>query len=209
MHYWMMFLRAWDRVSIYMPVMVMAFFALATYWLVRNTPEPQQVAVAKAPVHDPDYWMKEFAIRNFDASGRLKNEVRGDLARHFPDSDTFEIERVRMRSWDAQGRLTHASADRALSNADSSEVQLLGHAVVVREGGPVAGGVLEPALEVRGEYLHADQRNERLRSDQPVQLTRGEDRLSADGLDYSHKDRILQLGGRVKGLLIPAAPARN
>ena len=146
MRYWLMFLRAWDRVSIYMPVMVMAFFALATYWLVRNTPEPQQAVVAKAPVHDPDYWMKDFAIRNFDASGRLKNEVRGDMARHFPDSDTFEIERVRMRSWDVQGRLTHASADRALSNADSSEVQLLGHAVVVREGGPVAGGALEPAL---------------------------------------------------------------
>ena len=31
-------LRAWDRLSIYLPVMLMAVLALLTYWLVRNTP---------------------------------------------------------------------------------------------------------------------------------------------------------------------------
>ena len=30
--------RAWDRISIYLPVILMAVLALATYWLARTTP---------------------------------------------------------------------------------------------------------------------------------------------------------------------------
>ena len=30
--------RAWDRMSLYVPVMLMGLLALGTYWLARNTP---------------------------------------------------------------------------------------------------------------------------------------------------------------------------
>ena len=42
---------------------------------------------------DPDYFMKDFSVTTFVESGRLKSEVFGVAARHFPASDTLEIDR--------------------------------------------------------------------------------------------------------------------
>ena len=52
--------HAWDRLSIYLPVLLMGLLALGTWWLVRNAPAvalPHADTVAR---HEPDYLMKDF-----------------------------------------------------------------------------------------------------------------------------------------------------
>ena len=195
--------HAWDRLSIYLPVLLMGLLALGTWWLVRNAPQVQEPRPASAPRHEPDYVMKGFSIQSFDASGRLQSEVQGAVARHYPDTDTLAIDDVRLRSLSVDGRLVRATADRALSNADGSEVQLRGNAVVVREA-PAIQGKAQPRMEFRGEFLHAWPQLERVRSDQPVTLTRGKDRFTADSMEYDNLEQVLQLRGRVRGVLVPA-----
>lgn len=196
--------RGWEGVSLYLPVILMGFLALGTWWLVRNAPQPVAVQAASAPRHEADYFMSDFSVKNFDASGRLQSEVQGGLARHFPDTDTLEIDSVRMRSVAPNGRLTRASAKRALSNADGSEVQLFGNAVVTREALVTPAGTVQPPLEFRGEFLHAWPQIERVTSHQPVKITRGRDQFTADTMDYDNLEQVLQLRGRVRGTLMPA-----
>lgn len=200
--------QSWERITLYLPVMIMGLLALGTWWLVRNAPMPLVPATEKARSNQPDYSMKAFSVKSFDAKGRLQSEVQGDLARHFPETDTLEIDLARMRSVAIDGRLTLATANRALSNADGSEVQLFGNAIVTREPLPARPGVAaQPRMEFRSEFLHAFTQTERVRSDKPVVLTRGNDRFTADGMDYDNLDQVLQLHGRVKGVLMPG-PAR-
>ena len=78
--------------------------------------------------HEPDYFMEKFSVKNFGAQGQLLSEVRGEMGRHFPDTDTFEVDNPKVRAWAPDGGVTDASAKRALSNADASEVQLFGDA---------------------------------------------------------------------------------
>lgn len=196
--------RGWEGVSLYLPVILMGFLALGTWWLVRNAPQPVAAQAASAPRHEADYFMSDFSVKNFDASGRLQSEVQGGLARHFPDTDTLEIDSVRMRSVAPNGRLTRASAKRALSNADGSEVQLFGNAVVTREALVTPAGAVQPPLEFRGEFLHAWPQIERVTSHQPVKITRGRDQFTADTMDYDNLEQVLQLRGRVRGTLMPA-----
>ena len=152
--------------------------------------------------------MKNFAVKSFDATGRLQSEVMGEPARHYPGTDTLEIDQARMRSVAPNGRLTIARADRALSNGDGSEVQLFGNAVVTREPTPAGGSAsAQPRLEFRGEFLHAFTQEEKVRSNRPVQLTRGNDRFTADTMEYDNLDQVLQLNGRVRGVLMPT-PAK-
>lgn len=198
------FRRGWDRVSIYLPLILMGVLALGTYWLVRSTPVFSPPESPRAPTHDPDYFMKQFTVKTFDVAGRLKSEVSGAQARHFPDTDTLEIDNARIRSFDAQGRLTTATAIRALTNADGSEVQLIGNALVVREA--VTGPKVVPRLEFRGEFLHAFMKTEQIRSDKPVALSRGTDRFVADSMEYDNIKQVIDLRGRVKGTLTPANP---
>lgn len=198
--------RAWERLSLYLPVLLMGLLALGTWWLVRNAPQPQQPVHERPLRHEPDYFMRDFAVRNFDATGRLQSEIRGTLGRHYADTDTLEIDQARTRSVDADGRVTTASANRALSNADGSEVQLFGNAIVTREPLVRPGHAPLPRLEFRGEFLHAWTNDERVRSHLPVTLKRGVDTFTADSLDYDNLDQVLDLRGRVHGTLMPPAP---
>lgn len=208
----MMLLRlrqGWERLSIYLPVVLMGLLALGTWWLVRNAPKAPQAAAVRAPNHEPDYFMRTFSIKNFDAAGRLASEVVGDMARHYLDTDTLEIDKARMRSVTPDGRVTRATANRALTNSDGSEVQLFGNAIVTRESQARPGQTPLPRLEFRGEFLHAWVNSERVKSDQPVTLTRGTDQFTADSMDYDNLDQIVQLNGRVRGTLMPGTAPRK
>jgi lipopolysaccharide export system protein LptC len=196
MAYWLRLV--WDRLSLYLPVFLMAVLAFGTYWLVRSTPALFAPEVKKVVKHEPDYFMKNFAVRSFDANGRLKSEVFGEQARHYPDTDTLEIDQVRIRSFNDVGRLTTATAQRALTNGDASEVQLFGDATVVREPVTDANGAQVPRTEFRSEFLHAFMNTERVRTNKPVQLTRGDSHFTADAMEYDNLDRLLHLSGRVR-----------
>jgi lipopolysaccharide export system protein LptC len=197
--------RAWDRLTIYLPVILMGLLALGTYWLARNTPTFSTPGIERAPTHEPDYFLRNFSVKSFDAAGRLKTEIHGAEARHYPDTDTTEIDNPRIRSYNQKGALTVATAKRALSNGDATEVQLMGDAVVTRTTFD-AKGKAEAPMEIRGEFLHAFMDTERVKSHRPVRLSRGGDVFEGDSLDYDNLDRVLQLTGRVRGTLRARPP---
>ena len=197
-------LRQWrDQLSAWLPVMMMALLALGTWWLVRSAPKPPSAETERPARHEPDYFMRDFSVRRFDPQGRMTTELRGPSGNHFPDTDTLEVKDPRMRSFDEQGQLTVGSADRGVSNADGSEVQLYGNARVVREAVTRSGGGVVPRAEFRGEYLHVFVDEDRVSSDKPVELIRGNDRFTGDRFEYDNKTGVARLDGRVRGLLIP------
>ncbi len=202
-------IAAWDRISIYLPIAIMGLMALGTYWLVQNSPKPGAPVVQKPVRHDPDYFMKNFSVTTFAESGRLKSEVFGAAARHFPDSDTVEIDKIRIRSFDEKGRLTTATANRGLTNSDASVVELFGNALLVREAQRDNAGNMVPRVEFRGEYLHANTDTEHVRSNKPVELRRGNDVFVGDSMDFDNLNQIMVMQGRVKGLITPDKPARS
>jgi lipopolysaccharide export system protein LptC len=132
----------------------------------------------------------------------LQVRVEGEQLRHYPDTDTLEIDAVQLRSFAADGTVTRATAKRALTNGDASEVQLLGGAQVVSDSGPRG----QP-LQFDGEFLHAFLDAERLTSHLPVRLTMGRDEIRAGGLEYDHKTQQARFLGPVKGRF--DAPSRR
>jgi len=198
-------LRRWaDRFAAYLPLLLMGLMAMTTYWLVRNTPVTTEATPEQAPRHVPDYYMRDFSVKVFGADGRLKSEVVGTEGRHFPDTDTLEIDEPRIRILNADGRLTTAVAKRGLINADGSEAQLFDKAVVVREASTDKQGVALPRTELQSDFLHVFTDTEEVRSHLPVVLVRGAgNRFTGDGLAYDNLGRVIELTGRVRGTLLP------
>ncbi len=192
-------LRLRDALSTYMPLLLMALMAGGTWWLVKNTPLAEGPGGPRALRQDPDYTMRGFTLTRFAADGKLAVRVEGDVLRHYPDTDRLEIDGVRIHAIAPDGRITQATAQRALANGDVSEVQLLGHAHVTSDIG--AGD----SLVIDGEFLHAFVRFERLRSHLPVVVQRGGSVTHAGGMDYDHLQRVLRLEGPVRATL----PARG
>ncbi|MBX9958654.1 MAG: LPS export ABC transporter periplasmic protein LptC [Burkholderiaceae bacterium] len=181
----------------------MGVLALGTYWLVRSTPLFEPDAPEQAQRRDPDYLMERFSIKTFDGDGRLKSEVYGEQARHYPHTDILEIDQVRIRSYNPRGFVTVATARQALANNDATEVQLMGNARVVREATVDRSGTALPRVSFSGEFLHAFLNEERIKSHKPVELERAGDRVTADSLDYSNFDQVVEMRGRVRGTLLP------
>ena len=206
---WARALRLWDNISIYLPVVLMGLLVLGTYWLVRNAPGASTPEAAKAARHEVDYTMRKFTMKTFDEAGLLKSEVYGVEARHYPDTDTLEIDEPRIRSFSAEGRLVTATGRRALSNADGSEVQLMGNARVVREATKDADGNDLPRMEFQGEFLHSYVNEERVKSHLPVVLKRGADQFTGDNFAYNNLTGVADLKGRVRGILYPKGAASS
>jgi lipopolysaccharide export system protein LptC len=194
-------LRLRDALSSYLPLLLMMVLALATWWLVKNTPSAPAPREAAALRHDPDYAMTAFALERFAADGRLKLRIEGATLRHFPDTDRVEIERPQIRAIAPDGRVTLASAQRAIGNGDGSEMQLVGGAEVTsadNDGTPIV---------IRSEFLHAFLLTERVHTHLPVRVQRGTTELSAGGLEYDHGGRRLDLQGPMRAEF-PPAPRR-
>jgi len=194
-----LFARFVEQLSSYLPLLLMALLALGTWWLVKNTPTTDSDRPTAPLRHEPDYTMTNFMVRRFAADGTMRAQIEGDTARHYPDTDTLEIDNVRVRAVGPDGAVTRAEARLALANGDGSEVQLHGGAHVVREG--LHG---EDPVDFRGEFLHAFLDTERVRSHLPVVVTRGGTQVHADAMDYDNLERIVQLRGRVTATF-PAA----
>jgi lipopolysaccharide export system protein LptC len=185
-------------VSAYLPLILMILLALATWWLVRNTPRPEAPRPAQAARHEPDYLMNGFTLQRFAADGALRVQVQGTQMRHYPDTDTLEIDEPQIRATAADGTVTVASARRAVSNGEATEVQLLGAARVVREATANAA-----AIEFDSEFLHAFLDTERVKSHLPVRLRQGTSDLRVASLEYDHLARTAKLGGPMRAQFDP------
>lgn len=193
--------RLVDTAASYLPLLVMGLLALASWWLVSTTPLGEGTSASAPLRHEPDYTMSQFTVQRFGRDGALRTQIEGDLAKHFPDTDTLEIENPRIRAVAPNGRVTRASAAHALANGDGSEVQLQTGARVVREA---ADG--EEAIEFRSDFLHVFVNAEQVRSHLPVTVVQGATQLRAAGLAYDNLRRAVDLTGHIQAVFTDPAP---
>lgn len=197
-------LRTLERLSVYVPVLLMGLLALASYWLLRSTPETPAPVAKAAPQHIPTDVMRRFAVRTYGAGGALKTEVFGQEARLYPDDGSMEIDQSRIRSTDPQGVVTTALARHAWINSAHDEFVLKDDAVVVREATALPTGEKLERLEFQGQHLHVYSATRRVVSEQPVVLIRGGNRITANQMDYTEhgRERVALLTGRVRAMLV-------
>ncbi len=192
-----------DQLSAWLPALMMMLFALATWWLVRSAPQFDAAPESAVVSRDPDYFMRQFSVRTFDQTGRLKTEIVGTEGHHYPANDQLQVQQPRIRSFDEQGRPTVATAQRAVAKGDGSEVELFGDAHVVRDEVARADGAPTPRLEFIGQYLHTFVNDKHVQSDKPVELRRGRDVFTGDVFSYDERSGVGELSGRVRGVLQP------
>lgn len=187
-------MRLWRRASTLLPPLLMVLLAAFSWWVAQeamramhggsNGPEPPQ---------KPDYFLHDFHTLNFDAKGQPSAQLTGEAMQHIPGNDTVRITRPEMRSRNAQGVVTTAQAQTGISNADGSNVQLLGDAVVRR----IAPGA--PELTVRSDFLNVFPNAQRISSNKPSTVQRGTSVFSGDSLEMNGLDGTFAMQGKVSG----------
>jgi lipopolysaccharide export system protein LptC len=191
--------RALDSLALYLPGLVMAIFALGSWWLVRSLPTLLNDAPTKAVRQEPDYYLNQFSVQSFNSSGRLIKEISGKRAQHFPDSDTLEISDVVLQGVNPNGKRFNARADRALAKGDGSEMTLMGDVLLTQHASSKNNG-LSPT-ELRSQKLNTMTKEERLFSDVPVEIRRGQDVFTANSMRLNSQTGEYELTGKVRGVI--------
>ena len=195
---WRALRQTLDRLTLYLPMLVMAVLAMGSWWLVRSMPDLWGEAVIRPVRKEPDYHLERFSTEVFDAHGRRIRQVSGDKARHYPDSDELHIDAVRVHAVNEEGVQMTGIARQGIATGDGERVTLLGQAHVVRLA---HSGV--PRTELKGERLVALPKKQKLLSDDPVDILRDRDHFLAHTLDFDMKTGQYELGGRVRATLQP------
>ena len=199
--------RIWRRAVDFMPAILVLLLVLATAWLVRSMPAAEEPKPAPPP-NEPDYYMKDFRLRNFNPQGVLQTEIQGAFGDHLPGNDTIRTQQLRSYSLDASGVETRATADRSVSDSKGKDIQLYDNVKVVRtdprpdkDGQPRVPSLLE------SDYLHVINQREHISTDRPVRITQGQDVITGSGLNYTDSNKVLHIDGRVHAQIQPS-PAR-
>lgn len=190
--------RLIDRLSLYLPLILMGFLALGSWWLVRSMPSIVYADENKPVRKEPDYRLENFSVKSFDTTGRMTREVMGDKGRHYPDVDEMHIDHVRVYAQSDTGVKINAKANTGVATGDGERVTLLGQAVAVR-----AADANAPRMALRGERLLALVKEEKLLSSDPVEITRDKDVFNALTMNFNSKSGEYLLDGRVRGVLAP------
>jgi lipopolysaccharide export system protein LptC len=200
--------RFFDRVTLYLPVVLMAALALMSYWLVRTAPGDKAPEAVALYDNAPDYYLHSFSAQSFDANGRVLRQVQGGVGRHFPDTKWTEIDDFHGQSYGAGGAVMLAQARRSLTNEEATEMQLMGSAQVLRPELHVAGQTPRQRAVYRSEFLHVFTETGIAKSHLPVDIEYGRNRFRADSMLYDDVSQILELKGRVKADFAAPPPKR-
>lgn len=190
--------RLLDRLSIYLPLIVMALLASGSWWLVRSVPALLTPEVNKPVRQDPDYRLVDFSVKSFNASGRLSREIMGDKAQHYPATEALHIDQIRIYAVSDSGAKMNARAEQGVATDDGTQVTLIGNAYAIKHPQET-----RPQIELRGERLVALPDEDRVVSADPVQITRDRDVFTADSMNFNSSTGEHVLQGRVRGTLPP------
>jgi lipopolysaccharide export system protein LptC len=194
----------WDTALSYMPLTLLSALLLLSIWLVRNAPEPPATAMLGPISHTPDLEFKQFTLKSYDSQGRLLSALVGKEAVQFQDTKVTVVQQPIVSVF-SSSTFTQATAKQSFLNEDGTEVQLLGKATVTR----IHLQSASPPETIRSEFLHFFSRTDRVVTHLPVVLTRGQDRLSGDGMVADNLTQVLQLKGRVRVQLHPEKTTVN
>jgi lipopolysaccharide export system protein LptC len=187
-----------DRLSIYLPLIVMALLASGSWWLVRSVPA-LIIPEANKPVRqDPDYRLGDFSVKSFNATGRMTREVTGDKAQHYPATEALHIDQVRIYAENDNGARMNARSEKGVATDDGTQVTLIGNAYAIKHPQET-----RPQIELRGERLVALPDEDRVVSADPVQITRDRDVFTGNTMDFNSNTGEHVLQGRVRGTLAP------
>ncbi len=193
--------RLWRRLSLLLPPLLMVLLAALSWWVAQEAGRGAGGGSgAHEPPQKPDYFLHDFHTRTFDAQGQITAQLSGQAMQHIPGNDTVRITQPSLRAQTAQGVITTAQAQAGISNSDGSDVQLLGDAVVHRLA-PNA-----PELTVRSDFLNVFPNAQRITSNKPSTVQRGDSLFSGGNLEMNGLDGTFAMKGQVSGTVVRPRP---
>jgi len=177
-----------DRLPSIVAVFLLASLVVGTWWAAEYAQRAVPIDPPRRITHEPDHWVSNFVMVRSDEQGMAINRLEGAYLEHFPDTESFEVQKARAVGQHAGSPLTVATADTAVMDDQGSRVVMTGNAHVHR----YADAENLP-LDVKSEVLTLLPDEDVIFTDQPALVVHGKSTMNGTGMRYDNSTRQLQV----------------
>jgi lipopolysaccharide export system protein LptC len=184
-----------------MPLILMGALTLVTFWLVKKSGTPEQSAIERTRLHEPDYTISNGALSTLDELGNTKYRILGKLVTHFDDDASIDIVQPRMRLFPPEKSPVTVKSDKGHLDGDLTILDLVGRAEIFRPAqAATASEPARPAMLAQSSYFKVLINDDVIETDKPLTLQQGMSILNAhNGGKFSNVEQSMVLSGQVRG----------
>jgi lipopolysaccharide export system protein LptC len=187
-----------ERGTLVMSLVLLGGLAAGSYWLAERARLTD--VVPRKVGHDVDYSADKITLTRMDETGRAQYVIDAQALIHYADDDSGELTQPRLIGAKRDRPEMRVRADLGKTTSEGEEVRLYGNVVLTRA--PWNGAA---QLVARGPYMLALPEQEILSSDQPVDVTQGGSRVTANAMQYDNGYQSWKLdggqGGRIRAVI--------
>ena len=181
------------RPTILFPLALLALLALLTIWIDRSV-QPPEPKLDGSNRHDPDYMLNNFVTTNTDINGNLRYMLAATEMKHYPDTDSTELQRPRFTQYATDKPYTQIEGQRGLVSSNGENVQFMDNVVVVRQAFKDRG-----EMTVLTDHMNIMPKKDLATTDRPVVIKQAPKTIiHATGMIYDKKQRTVQLLSKVR-----------
>jgi lipopolysaccharide export system protein LptC len=197
--------RTAHRWRLSMTLVIGVFVACGTFWLVQLLNRGEEEMLADKRLNEPDYIIERFSVVRMTKDGKPSYIVAGDKLVHRPIDDASEIDKPVVRNLSSTHPPMDMTAERARVDENNTRVQLKGNVKIDR-----AAQGKSPAMQMTTQALTVYPDEDRMETDQPVQIVQGGATATGTGMKANNATRQVQLLGRGMIVYPPKnAPAKT
>lgn len=181
-------------------MVVGVFFAFGTFWLVQLAQNGDASVDPNNFKNEPDYIVEQFSFVRMTPEGKPRYLVSGAKLTHRPIDDSSDVELPVLQGVAPGQPLTTITSQRAKIRHAQNQADLLGDVNVVRPETPSNRG-----MHLKTEALTVFTDEDRMTSDQPVQVTLGNSTIRGTGMEANNATREIKFASRGQIVYPPKA----
>jgi lipopolysaccharide export system protein LptC len=195
--------RLKDRIAAVVSMLLLTALGLFTFYLseVADRDRSRQ-ETRPAAATGPDYFVERLAVLGMTALGEPSFRLEAQQLQHFPADDTSEFEEPVMVSLDPDRPRITVTADRGRLTSGGTEAHMSGNVIVTRAA--AAGAA---PMRADTDYAIVIPDRDIVRTDWPVTIVQGANRLTGVGMELDNRTRQLKVDSQVRAVWQAPSPA--
>ena len=167
------------------------FVALGSLWLLQVMQRDDQPGGMDPSKNEPDYIVEKFSFVRMTPEGTPRYLFYGGKLTHRPLGDVSDVELPMIQNMAPGQQTMTISALKARIRHEQNEVDLLGKVDVVRPASPTV-----QYMRLKTEALTVFTDEDRMSSDQKVNVTLGDATINGAGMEANNATRLIEFKGR-------------
>ncbi|CAM3794639.1 LPS export ABC transporter periplasmic protein LptC [Parendozoicomonas haliclonae] len=174
--------------------LVLGFVGLIGYWSY-STDNPTSMPRAAQEDKEPDFFIRDAFITEYDVNGALASTLESDEISHFPHNDTTLLKQPDLWTFEEDRQPWHTTADNGRILPDGETVELIDNVVMIQQDG---NGQSEQRVDT--DFLTVYSGEDYADTDAPVRITNEPGVTTAVGMRAFYKRDFIQLKSKVNSI---------